>query len=117
MPAAPLWLALPAHLDHLLLRLAEVKQYPLIPSGRPDCNRGPDAPDGHDWVLWRSGKFLTASGEWWPLYLRRCTGCLAVEVRKEGMRATVTSVTKPIRRGMTLRTPGPADVLLGWYQG
>ena len=117
MPAPPLWLALPAHLDHLLMRLTEVRQYPLIPSARPDCNRGPDAPDGHDWVLWRTGHFLTTTGEWWSLYLRRCTGCLSVEVRKEGMRGTVTSATQPARRGMTKRTPGAADVLLGWYQG
>jgi hypothetical protein len=68
-------------------------------------------------VLWRTGKFLTASMEWWPLYLRRCTGCLAVEVRREGQRGYVTSATQPVRRGMTERTPGPADVLLGWYQG
>lgn len=120
MPSLPLWTALPHTLDALLARMVDVRLYPVVPGeGRARCDTrllGDKAPDPHDWRLWRTGSFLADYAnelQTWPVYLRRCTACAAVEVRKEGWRGTVWSA----RSVGIKRTPGPADVLLGWYQG
>lgn len=123
MPTLPAWTALPVTLDLLLARMLHMREYPIVDHGRARCSTAllaEKAPDPHDWQLWRTGTFVARYDgrlEQWPVYLRRCSACRSVEVRKEGQRGIVTSATQPIRRGMTKRTPGAADVLLGWYQG
>lgn len=120
MPSLPAWTALPVTLDLFLGRMLDVREYPVIAQGRARCETvliAEKAPDPHDWQLWRTGRFLAHVGhdfEQWPVFLRRCSACRSVEVRREGMSATIPSV-KP-GRGIK-RTPGPADELLGWYQG
>lgn len=123
MPSLPLWTALPRDLAQFLVRMTGMTEYPVRDQGRAQCTTvllADSAPDPHDWQLWRTGTFAAhydGQIELWPVYLRMCAACRSVEVRKEGQRATVTSAIQPIRRGMTKRTPGAADVLLGWYQG
>ncbi|MCA1570841.1 MAG: hypothetical protein LC798_11090 [Chloroflexi bacterium] len=123
MPPLPLWTALPASLDGLLVRMLNVSEFPVAVAGRARCTVdliADGAPDPHDWQLWRTGVFVAFyanHAQHWPLYLRRCSGCGAVEVRKDGMGGTVASVHRPHRRAVTRRTPGPSDALLGWYQG
>lgn len=117
MPS-PLWTALPPRLDLLLGRMLDVQEYPVIGPSKARCGVSlivERAPDPHDWRLWRTGTFLASYDARllrWPLYLRRCAACSAIEVRKEGDSVYVASA----RKGKTTRTPGPADVLLGWYQ-
>ena len=119
MPTLPAWMALPATLDLLLTRMLDVREYPVVSQGRARCDIGliaDNAPDPHDWQLWREGRFLASVEgrfEQWPIYLRRCSACRSVEVRREGWRQTIRS-NRP--RAVT-RNPGPADELLGWYQG
>jgi hypothetical protein len=123
MPALPLWTALPRDLFQFLERMTDTTQYPVVDQGKSRCTAvllADGAPDPHDWQLWRTGTFVATYDqriERWPVYLRMCAACRSVEVRKEGMRGTVSSAIQPVRRGMTKRTPGAADVLLGWYQG
>ena len=120
MPHLPAWTALPVTLDLFLGRMLDVREYPVIAQGRARCETAliaERAPDPHDWQLWRTGNFLAhvdGRFENWPVYLRRCSACRSVEVRREGWRQTIDSV-KP--RRVKARTPGRADELLGWYQG
>jgi hypothetical protein len=119
MPTLPAWTALPATLDLFLGRLLNVSEYPVVEQGRARCETvllADKAPDPHDWQLWRRGQFLAhydGRFEQWPVYLRRCSACKSVEVRRDGWSETIVSA----RHGVIKRTPGPADVLLGWYQG
>lgn len=123
MPSLPAWMALPPTLDLLLNRMLGVREFPVISQGRARCDTAliaDNAPDPHDWQLWRTGTFLASHGgqfERWPIYLRRCSACRSVEVRREGWRESLTSRTQPIRDVLRKRTPGPADELLAWYQG
>lgn len=122
MLSQPLWTALPTSLAHLLDRLSQVVEYPVIDVGRARCRMGlvsDRAPDPHDWQLWRSGVFLARYDDaWqsWPVYLRRCPACGSVEVRRDGESRVIASVM-PAKRLARKRTPGASDVLLGWYQG
>lgn len=101
-------------------QLLDVCEYPVINQGKARCDIGiiaDLAPDPHDWQLWKTGRLvIPVSGvvEQWPVYLRRCSKCGSVEVRREGWRQTIDSM-KP--RRVKPRTPGPADELLGWYEG
>lgn len=120
MPSLPPWTALPVTLDLLLNRLSDVREFPVIEQGRARCDAAlltDLAPDPHDWQLWRTGNFLAnreGRFEWWPIYLRRCSRCKSVEVRRKGWSETIASA----RPGRAIRrSPGPADELLGWYQG
>lgn len=121
MPAPPLWVALPRTLDLLLGRMTAVREYPVPTDSAARCDMAlldEHAPDPHDWFLWRTGTFVASyegQADPWPVYLRRCPACRSVEVRKEGWRERIASI-RPSRNGMK-RTPGAADVLLGWYQG
>ena len=123
MPTLPAWTALPASLDLLLGRMLDVREYPVMSQGRARCQTvllADNAPDPHDWQLWRTGTFLAhvqPTFEQWPVYLRRCSACKSVEVRRDGASTTVASRVKPIRDVVRKRTPGAADELLGWYQG
>lgn len=120
MPSLPAWTALPVSLDLFLGRMLDVREFPVMNQGKARCDTAliaDFAPDPHDWQLWRTGRFLAnymGRTEQWPVYLRRCARCGSVEVRREGWRETITSA-RPGRR--IKRTPGPADELLGWYQG
>lgn len=120
MPSLPAWTALPVSLDLFLTRMLGVREYPVIAQGKARCQTvliADHAPDPHDWQLWRTGRFLAQYDgrfEQWPVYLRRCSSCRSVEVRRQGWSETIGSArpNRPITR-----TPGPADELLGWYQG
>lgn len=120
MPTLPVWTALPVSLDLFLARMLDVHEYPVREQGKARCESvllSDLAPDPHDWQLWRTGRFLAHHAgrvQEWPVYLRRCSKCKSVEVRREGWRGTIASVrpNRPIKR-----IPGPADELLGWYQG
>jgi hypothetical protein len=120
MPSLPAWTALPVSLDLFLGRMLNVSEFPVISQGRARCQTvliADKAPDPHDWQLWRTGQFLAhydGRFEQWPVYLRRCAACKSVEVRREGWRQVIDS-TRP--RRVKPRNPGPADELLGWYQG
>ena len=123
MPTLPAWTALPATLDLLLGRMLDVREYPTFNQGRARCDIAivaDFAPDPHDWQLWRTGAFLAQyDGQFqqWPVYLRRCSACKSVEVRRDGARGVIQSRSKPVRDVVRKRTPGAADELLGWYQG
>jgi hypothetical protein len=120
MPTLPAWTALPATLDLFINRMLDVHEYPVVNQGRARCSMSliaDKAPDPHDWQLWRTGTFLASIDgrfETWPVYLRLCSSCKSVEVRREGWSQVIDS-TRP--RRVRPRTPGPADELLGWYQG
>ena len=120
MPSLPAWTALPASLDLFLGRMLDIREHPVIERGKARCDttiQADLAPDPHDWQLWRTGRFLAhyqGHYEQWPVYLRRCSRCKSVEVRRGGWRETIASA----RPGHAIRrTPGNADELLGWYQG
>lgn len=116
-PAAPFWIALPRSLDSLLSRMVGVREYPApLVAWRAACSSGPDAPDGHDWHLWRTGTFIAlyeARVQRWSLRLRRCSACRAIEVRKEGNDGIVDLAAAS---GVRLK-PLQSDELIGWYAG
>ncbi len=120
MPSLPAWTALPSTLDLLLNRLLDVREYPVVSQGRARCETvliADNAPDPHDWQLWRTGNFLASYDgrfEQWPVYLRRCATCKSVEVRREGLSSYWVHMVTKVGGHMTR---GPDDELLGWYQG
>jgi hypothetical protein len=119
----PKWTALPANLDALLARLENVRSYP-VPSnqGQGRCDMGlmqPEAPDPHDWHLWRTGSFLTFYADRparWQLELRECARCAAIEIREVRKGAFIPSARRA-RSVFKVRPQPREDEVLGWYHG
>jgi hypothetical protein len=117
----PKWTALPVNLDALLARLEDARSYPVPTSqGQGRCDMGlmqPEAPDPHDWHLWRSGTFLTFYANRparWSLELRQCVRCAAVEIREVRKGSFIPS--RRSRRNVVRHLPRE-DEVLGWYHG
>lgn len=117
----PKWTALPVNLDALLARLDDARSYPVPASqGQGRCDMGlmqPEAPDPHDWHLWRSGTFLTFYEKRparWSLELRQCSRCGAVEIREVRKGSFIPS--RRSRRNVVRHLPRE-DEVLGWYHG
>ncbi len=117
----PKWTALPVNLEALLARMENVRSFP-VPSnqGQGRCDMGlmqPEAPDPHDWHLWRTGSFPTFYANRparWQLELRECARCSAVEIREVRQGSFIPSARS--RRNVVRRLPRE-DEVLGWYHG
>ena len=124
MPALPKSSALPARFDLLETRMLGVTEYPVPASdGRARCNQsfGTNAlvADPHDWRRWRIGTFVASYDqriERWPLQLRRCTACEAIEVRIVRAGTYIPSVRRA-RRVFKVRPQPVEDEVIGWYHG
>ena len=119
----PKWTALPGNLDALLARLEGVRTYPVPASqGQGRCDMGlmkPEAPDPHDWHLWRTGTFLAFYDQRptrWSLQLRECSRCEAIEVREVRPGGYVPSARRA-QRVFKVRPHPVEDEVIGWYHG